>query len=285
MTVGHIAGAYHAQWCFRNSDGYPMGTQSSPDSVANGTTTHARKLTGLVEAAAMQISRETATFKGGQALLGKRQLGVSDLGDFMLKLSAYDPIWHAFINRNAVDTTTVTGNVLSAPNLGEGDPPQGMLLLTTGYTPIGGANKFLTYAYHNVQISPTNLGGASQGGGENPNPLEYTVTALPADRTFLGLPFADTDLVVVDNTDWYTLYESQYPVGLTTYVALGSATSFILGYRPKSSDVAQARNSFTKNGAISAPTSCNTTTGSVVIPSATAADIWVAVYETLFQAI
>lgn len=287
MTAGHIAGFYHALWMYRDANGYPAGTEADLSAAANGTTTHARKLPGPVEATAMQVTREQATFRGGQRVLGRRQLGVNDISPFELTLAALDPVWNAMIARNAVDTAIASQNVVSAPNLGEGDPPQGMLLLTVGYTTEDAVNKFLTYAYHNVQISQGNMGSANQQGGENPNPLVYTVTPLPAERTFFGLPFVDTDLAVVEDNDYFVTYETAKPISVTTYKAAGAATSFTLGYRPVSSDHAGARNVFTKNGAQGHTdvTGLNTTTGAVTINAATAGDIWVAVFETLFQTI
>lgn len=287
MTAGHIAGFYHAQWMFRDANGYPAGTEADLAAAANGTTTHARKLPGPVEATAMQITREQATFRGGQRVLGRRQLGVSDISPFDLTLAAYDPVWAAMIAANAVDTAIASANVVSAPNLGNGDPPQGMLLLTVGYTTEDAVNKYLTYAYHNVQISQANMGSANQQGGENPNPLQYTVTPLPGERTFFGLPFVDTDLAVVEDNDYFVVYETAKPISVTTYKAAGAATSFTLGYRPVSGEHAGARNVFTKNGAQghSDVTGVNTTTGAVTINAATAADLWVAVFETDFRAI
>ncbi len=285
MTVGHIAGFYHALWMYRDENGYPAGIEADLTAAANGTTTHARKLPGPVEATAMQVTREQATFRGGQKILGKRQLGVSEISPFDLTLAAYDPVWHAMISRNAVDTAIASANVVSAPNLGEGDPPQGMLLLEVGYTTEDNVNKYLTYAYHNVQISPSSMGSASQQGGENPNPLQYTVTPQSADRTFFGLPFSATDLAVVENNDYFVEYETLKPISVTTYKAAGAATTFTLGYLPVSGEHAGARNVFTKNGAQahSDVSGLSTSTGAVTIGAATAADIWIAVFETLFQ--
>ena len=113
------------------------------------------------------------------------------------------------------------------------------------------------------------------------------MTPLPAERTFFGLPFVDTDLAVVEDNDYYVVYETAKPISVTTYKAANAATSFTLGYRPVSSDHAGARNVFTKNGAQGHTdvTGVNTTTGAITINAATAGDIWVAVFETLFQAI
>jgi hypothetical protein len=87
-----------------------------------------------------------------------------------------------------------------------------------------------------------------------------------------------------DKTDVIKI-RSDNPLTITTHVADNAETQFILGYRPTTSDVAQASNAFSKDGVDFTPTSVSTTTGAVVIPSATAAEIYIALYETAFQAI
>jgi hypothetical protein len=85
-----------------------MGSDSTPDSVSNGETKHAYKLTGPVSVTAPQVTRELATFRGGQVILGQRAMGVSDFGSFELTLSAYDETFNAYVSGSSVDTTTLT---------------------------------------------------------------------------------------------------------------------------------------------------------------------------------
>jgi len=285
MTAGHIAGFYHAQFCLRSSEGYPFGTETDPDNVANGTTTHAHKLIAPVEASALAFEREIATFRGGQKIIGRRQLGVSEISAFEITVSAFDEAFHALVTGSAVDTSIASANSVTTPNVMRGDPPQGMLLLTLGFQTAAGVNKYITYAYHNVQISEAAAGGASQDGGENPLPTRYTVTVSSAERTFFGLPYSDTDLGAADDSDLFVRYVTAKPISVTTYKATGGATSFTLGYRPVSSDHAGSRNVWTKNGATahSDVTGVNTATGVVTINAASAADVFVSVFETEFQ--
>lgn len=287
MAAGHIAGFYHAQIAFRDSNGYPMGTQTDPDTVSNGTTTHAYKLTGPVETGTLSTTRESAAFRGGQKLLGRKDLGLSDVGSFDITLSAFDEQFHAYITRTAIDTSVATSNSLTTAGVNEADPPQMFLILTLGFQTTAGVNKYISYIYNNVQIAQANANNATQGGGENPNPLVYTVTPSVSDRTIFGLPYSSTTLSVVDNTDYYTRYVTTKPIAVTTYVALGSATEFTLGYRPYYSEHAGARNVWTKNGvdADGDVSGLSTTTGVATISSATAGHIYVATYETEFTAI
>lgn len=287
MTIGFFAGAYEAQWCFRSSAGYPMGTQSSPDSVANATTTHAYRLKGFIEATMPQATYEEATFRGGMKPLGRVMLGTAELPSFDLRLAAHDPTWHSYINGNATDATTGgTANLLSAPNSNRATPPQGMLFLTTGLTTEAGAQRYVTYLFHNVMIRKVEQ-AINQSGGENPRPLVYRVTPQQSTRTALGYLFSATSLAVEDNSDYYTEWETGYRVGFTTYVADGTATTFTLGYRPLTSDNDGSLNVFTRNGAsgASAVSGVDTTTGAVTMSAGSAADINVAAYMTRFQSI
>lgn len=285
MAAGHIAGFYHALYCRRDSSGYPFGTVSDPDNVANGTTTHARKLIAPVEASALTFEREVATFRGGQTILGRRQLGVSEIGAFEITLAAFDETFHALITGSEVDTSIASANSVTTANALRGDPPQGMLLLTLGFQTTAGVNKYITYAYPNVQISEAAAGAANQAGGENPLPTRYTVTVSGSPRAFFGLPYSATTLNAADGSDLFTRYITAKPISVTTFKAAAGATSFTLGYRPVSSDHAGSRNVWTKNGANahSEVTGVNTTTGVVTINAAADGDVFVATYETEFQ--
>ena len=290
MTAGHIAGFYHAQFSLRDPNGYPVGTATAvldPSNIANGTTSHAHKLIAPVEVTGLSLGREIATFRGGQQILGKRQLGVNEIGTFDLTLSAFDEAFHALITGSAVDSTIASSNTVTTPNVGEGDPPQGVLLLTMGFQTTAGVNKFVTYAYHNVQISEAEVGGGSQNGGENPNPMRYVVTASLSDRTFFGLPYSATTLGATGNSDLLVRYVTAKPIALTYHQPSASGTTFTVGYRPFVSEHAGARNVFTKDGAQGHTdvSGVNTSTGAITISSATGGEKYVAVYETEFTAI
>lgn len=286
VDQGHIAGFYYAQYATRNSAGYPMGQDSTPNAVTALDVKNALLLTGPVSVTAPSVTRERATFRGGQKALGQRSLGVSDFGTFELTLSAYDELFHTLISGGSADTTTATSVTITAPNSNNGDLPTGMLLLTQGFTTDAGAQEFITWIYHNVQIEPT-VPGATQSGGENPNPLTYTVIPNVATRTGFGMPFSSTGLAVTDNSDICVALRGADPFALTTYIDDGSATSFVVGYRPNNAEHAGAYNIFTKNGATAhtAVSGVNTTSGAITITAGSANDIWVALYASRFVAI
>ena len=85
---GHLAGFYYAQIMFRDTNGYPVGANATPNSKANGTVYNAYKLTGPVNVTAPTPTRENATFRGGMAILGQRAPGTTDFGTSAMTLSA-----------------------------------------------------------------------------------------------------------------------------------------------------------------------------------------------------
>jgi hypothetical protein len=285
-TAGHIAGFYHAQIAFRSSTGYPMGVDSTPDVIVAAETKHAYKLTGPVEVTAPQVTREIATFRGGQVILGQRAMGVSDFGTFDMTLSAFDEVFNAYVGGSTVDVSTTTDLAQYAPNSLNPALPQFFLLLTMGFQDTSGTNKYVTYVYPNVQISPA-VTGATQDGGENPGAVTYTVTPSASTRAASGHLFSAMGMTVTDNKEIVYAIRYNYPVSITTYIQETAATSFTLGYRPISDEHAGAINSFTTNGATthSNVSAVNVATGAVTITAATASDIWVALYPTSFTAI
>lgn len=285
-TSGMIAGAYHAQVAFRNSSGYPMGTDTTPDAVSNGAVTHFYKLRDLVSCTAPAVTREVAIERGGQTVKGQRQLGVSDFGSFEMVLSAFDEQFHAYCSGAALDTTLASSRVIGAFNSGNAALPQLMLLLTIGFQTLAGVDEFITYCYPSVTIAPV-IPSGSQEGGVNPNPNTYVVVPTRSTRTCFGSLLSATTLAVSDNSDIFQWYRGAYPISISTYIDDGSATSFVVGYRPVNSEHAGAVNIFTKNGVTNHAnvSGFSTTTGATTHTAGTAADVWVATYETNFVAI
>lgn len=287
MSIGFQFGFYEAQVAFRNSNGYPMGVQTSPDAVSNGTTTHAYRITGGVSCTAPQASFNRNSARGGMKYYGAVVTGLNDIQGMTLTLAHFDPLLDSYLRGYTVDTTNGgTSNVLTAPNSFRGEPPQMILMLTRGYVSTTGTRKFITYGFSNVTFSPIEP-GFSQDAGENTSPMAYTIELAPSTRTFYGMTLSSTSLVLEDNTEFYQRLETTYRVGLTTYVDDASATSFVVGYRPVTSDNDNTINVFLKNGAnaASSVSGFSTTTGATTHTAGTAADIWTALYGTRFTAI
>lgn len=286
MAIGWSAGFYLAQWMARDSNGYPKGVSTTPDSVSNGSTHHAYVLTGPVEATEPTASYDSATAHGGMKQLGRIELGLQDMSPFNLRLTHFDPVFDGYVSGLAPETTNGgTANVITTPNHNRATPPQGILALTSGYQTTAGVNRFRTRFFLNVTMRRL-PGSITQAGGENPQPVTYLVTPSQSLRTPFGL-FSGFSSPPEDNSDYYVDFLSTYRPAITTYIDDGTATSFVVGYRPATSDNDNSINVFSKNGADAASqvSAFSTTTGAATITAGSAGDIWVAVYGTLLRAI
>lgn len=281
-STGHFAGFLYAQVMFRNSSGYPMGADSSPNSVSNGDEKHAYKLTGTVTADIPQPTRNIATFYGGQGILGQLDLGVSDFGSFNLQLSAYDETFTGYITGTTPDVTNVgTNNVLTAMNSTKTNLPQFTLALTTYFQTIDGTNRYATLIFPSVTIAPA-FPSLTQDAGTNPQALTYVVTPTTSTRSPFGYNNSSLSLGLQDNKDIMYVWRTDYPVTCSTYIDDGSDTDFLVGYRPAVNEHAGASNVFTKNGAVNHTnvSDFDTTTGVATITAGSAADVWIVWYMT-----
>lgn len=283
MSNGMVAGFYHMWLSTRDSNGYPKGQNSTPDSVTNKTLYTPLKVRHPVSYTPATPTREVAQRRGGQAMRGQRSMGVSSYGAGTIVLDAYDEVLHALVSRSAVDTTTVTGWSMTSQNAGEPDPPSLIIGMSIGFSNISGAKEFLTGIFHSAQLPPA-MPGASQDGGVNPNPLTYEIVVDSAARTGMGLLFSATALNVEENTDTFTLIRYSDPIFVTTWIADGTETTFTLPYLPLTSDATGgATNLISKDGVKTAVTSVNTTSGVVTLTApGTAGDIWIVAYPTRY---
>lgn len=269
-TNGLVAGIYHMWIAFRDSSGYPMGQNTTPNSPSNGSTYHAFKCKHPVQYTPPTPTRELATRRGGQAWRGQRDLGISDLGLATIQTDSFDEQLHAYISGSSVDTSTMSGWHMTSQNAQNPDLPSFVLGLSIGFTTEDGSNEFLTAIYHNVQIRPR-VPGASQSGGENPNPTEYEIVPNTSSRTGIGRLYSATSLSVTENNDVMMMIRYTSPIFVSTFIGNNSATTATFAYRPVSSDATgAATNSITSNGSTLAVTSVSTTTGVVTFASAPA---------------
>ena len=285
-TKGFIAGAFHAQIARRSTAGYPMGSLATPDAPANGSVYHAYKIKGFAGVDAPQITREIAIRRGGQKTLGQKSLGVSSYGTFNLTLSDFDEAFHNMVSGATIDSTLATAVNITSLNAGKATLPQFVLIINAGFQDDSGADVFLNIIYHNVTIAPT-IPSVTQAGGENPNALVYTVTPSLSTRAGWGSLFSATSLALEDNSDMVSFVRSTYPMALTTYIDDNAATSFVVGYRPTSSDNAGVDNIFLTAGVDSSAnvSGFSTTTGATTHTAAAAASIWTVLYQTQFISI
>lgn len=279
MAKGNVAGLYTAQ-IFITYNGYSYGQIADPANVAAGTTSHAYLVRDPIEASIPEVTRAEATFRGGGRTFGKMQLGVEEIGSFPVQFAAYDPTVFALCGGSSVDTTSVSGWTISGPNNSNPELPQVGMILTSRYqSRVDGTNKYLNYLFPIGQLvlqSPA----LTQEGGVNPSPVRGTFTPTFSTKFPNGVGFGTNQDFYNNETD-HVLIETNFPLAMTTFVADDSDTTFDVGYLPQYSTVTSGNtnNWFAENGATSAPTSISTSDGAVVIPSATANDIWVVLYQ------
>ncbi len=286
-TSGRLAGDFYIWVALRNSSGYPMGDDTTPDAVSNGETKHAYYLPDrIIEHTVPTPTVDVATFRAGLTILGQRQMGISDLGTFTISLPSYDEKFNNIIGGSAVDETTASGINITAPNTLNADLPQLILGIVMGYQRNDGTNQFLTQIWTNVQIQPITQ-AAGQDSGVNPQPQVYTVTPNTSTRTPMGFLFSATALAVQDNKDMVVGLIHDDPFTITTNIDDGAATSITMGYRPTSSLVDGTVNMFTADGVddnanVSA---LSTTTGVATVTAGSAGEVRVFTYATNFVAI
>lgn len=286
-SAGMIAGFYRAWVAYRNSSGYPMGQDASPNTVSNGEVKHPYLIPGMVDVGAPTPTRAIAQRRAGQVVTGQKALGTTDLGNFSFTLADYDETFHNMVTGATIDTALATDVAITAPNALNPDPPSLVLGLSMGFQRVDGTDEYLTWIYGNVQITAPAGVGATQNDGVNPNPLQYTVIPRSTTRTPMGYLYSATALAVYNNADIAVGLRYTYPFCLSTYIDDGSATTFAVGYRPVSSDNAGVVNMFTKNGVQNhtGVSGFSVTTGATTHTAGSAADIWVATYATNYVAI
>lgn len=282
-TSGMIAGAYNIMIATRDSSGYPVGQNATPDTKVQNTVYSPYKAKYMVSFTPPEPTLAIATRRGGMAQRGKRYLGVEDFGEFEITMDGFDETFHALISDTTVDSTTLTGWSTTALNAGLARPPKLCLLMTAGYTDDTG-DIYLNVFFNNVTIAPRPV-GSSQEGGVNPNPLTYTVVPDTSSRRVDGrLYSALTNQPVRDNSDIGWHVKQTYEMAFSTFIGNAAATTFTLPYKPIYSDVTGAlNNSITVNGTSTAVTTISTATGVVTFSAAPAANAVVVVtYPTAF---
>lgn len=286
MSKDFLYGMYYLQWCFRDSNGYPMGTVTDPDNVADGTTTHSYLLSNPVEYTAPSPSFGRAIDRGGQTVRAQVDMGVTDFGEGSFSLSELDDTIWAYWNGSSVDSATVSGWRQVAMNVNNITAPPGFIIISTkAYDYENSANVWSHWIYPNAQIRVT-LPSASQSDGENPNPWELTLIPNTSNRTLTGHLFSATGMNVTQNTDIGYRVQTAKQIAITTYVVDAVPTqTFSLGYRPSSSLVDNSDKVITQNGVTDSVTSVNTTTGVVTGSGLLQSEKIVAVYETEYTAI
>ena len=290
-TSGMVHSAVNVQVAFRNASGYPMGTDSTPDDVTAGATTHMYLAGGLVSFTAPTPTVEYAIEQSGQVIGGESAMGITGFGTPQLTLSRYNETLNSYIKGSATDVSSNTEWAMNAANTNQYNFPRFVTIVSAKFLDMDTlTDYYLNWVFHNSQWLPSAGPNTSQTGGVNPNPLTYDLRIAKSSRNgATGRALSATSgMEVVDGTDTWSLIRT--PGGaltVTTYIDDNSTGTFTLGYRPLYDDkTGAAYNAITESGSTTAVTSVATDTGLVTqVAAADENDVWVVGYPTSFVAI
>ncbi len=265
MTRGNIYALERAWFTRINSSGIATG-QLDPDAPGTAPlTSSAYLIRGAMTLKAAKPSFVKATFKGGGRFEGKADMGLEDVADGELQVSQFDPALNALTQGGLVDTTTLTGATISAPNRINPSPIVGAFCgigKLQKRTSVGNIYFHIVYPLCQLRYNDPDL---TQEGGVNPSAPTYTITPSVGTYFPVGVAFGA-------NQNWYEFseysfyMESDYPYFLTAFLQDGTEDTFNLPYLPVYSGVTggKTNNWVTQNAAPTAPTSISITTGEVV---------------------
>lgn len=288
MPKGNIAFINYMQM-WRQKDGKAYG-QLDPDNPTPGATSHAYLIDDPVTVNYPELVREKATFRGGGNFYGQMRGVMQTPGDITFTSSALDAAARALANASLVDTTSVSGWVISGENENEYKLRQMGIAFHMRYqdrdSGSDGVNKWLTLVVPQCEIQISRPASVGITGGENTSPARVTVTPSFSSKMPNGIAFGANQGFRGNRAMAYEI-EALLPLGITVCIADGSLTSFNLGYLPYYSTVTggNTNNSATKNGTATAPSSISTSTGAVTIASAgSSGDEHRVMYPTEFAA-
>jgi len=284
--------AFYLQIAFRNSAGYPVG-QTISGTMSNGATSSAYLVDGLIDLTPGVATNPRVTNQGGQKVISQTPLPANDYGSPTFQLSQRDEQLEAYLSDSLLDVSYNSEWMMRGANVTQEDFPNLMAILSVqGTDSTTMAQWWDNYLFYNCRIVKSGEAGAGQVTGDmvNPNPFQYTIHPAVASRHTTGALFSGMTLGLRNNQDAYGHVRADNPIGSTTFIGNGAATTFILGYRPVDDDATGSKqNNLTIDGTQAATTSISITTG--VVTAAGSPTAWVAeekvvvLYETNFVAI
>jgi hypothetical protein len=291
MTSSAQYGMYVVQIATRDSNGYPKGVQTTPNTVADNTTMTPMVLDTGISFTPPSPTYSTFTERGGQQILSQASMGVSELGTATLELSAFNDALHALVTSSAVDTGTPTGWRQVGGNVNNVAPLDFVVMLSAKVQSRTGAaitTKWSHWILPNCQIRPA-YPNMSQGDGVNPNPLSYSIVPSTSNRAAItGELFSATAMALTGNADSIYRIESSNRIHFMSYTATGSANpeTFTTAYKPLTSHATTTDKVLTEAGVSDTITAFSTSTGVVTTATAGAAgNIYVLAFETDFVSV
>jgi hypothetical protein len=283
MANDFLYGAYYVQIARRDSDGYPMGVLSTPDSPVNGSVYSAYLMRNIRNFTQPQPSVEYVIDQGGQKIRAKKFLGITDFGEATIEFSERDDVFHSLITGTSVVTDYPANWRQTARNINIETPPSWFMIGSVQSQQINDItgvieDKWFHHIFLNVQFFAQEA-GASQSGGNTPNPLVYNMVVNRAFRGITGKTLEDAGFNVVGNSDTYTTIESDHPIALDTYIEAGSPDgTFTAKYLPLT-NATSGDKGLTKEGTQVAISSASITTGAIAASAGSAGDRFVYIQE------
>ena len=222
------SGTYTLQVAVVDSNDFPVGQLTTPDSPVNGTVYAPYVVRSVVNYTAADDTVETASSFGGQRARGKRDLGTTELGDGTLELSEFDDIFDALVQGYALDTTTGSGLRIAAHNANRTGSRRFMLAFTAAATPANSTPNFDTiFTWGTLRRGSL---GTNQGSGRNPNNRVYTLTKHLSNRTPWGQLFSTATLAPSGSSDDEVTIYADGPMEFFTVVRDGTASGYVAPY-------------------------------------------------------
>lgn len=228
MTSRLQSGLYKLQIAVVDSNDYPVGQLTSPDAPANGTVYSPYVVPATVTYTAAQDTQETAQSYGNQQLRGRREMGVSELGDGTLELSEFDDQFDALVQGYILDTTTATAWRIAGHNVNRTQSLKFMLAFTSAATPANGTPNFdTTFTWGTLRRGAL---GFNQQSGRNPNNRTYTLTKVLSTRTPWGQLYSNSTLAPASDKDDEATVYADAPLSFFTVVRDGTASGYVAPY-------------------------------------------------------
>ncbi|HEB28639.1 MAG TPA: hypothetical protein ENI05_12850 [Porticoccus sp.] len=281
----HNAGMHHVSIGRINSSFAHRGAAADPETISDGTTLnaiHAAWADNLVQA---QPTRKTATSEGGNQPGPSIFLGVSDNGEATITFALENETLSALLEGVTIDAATVSDWLMTGHNPRLDTFYNYITVVSSKVVGDGIAQHWMNKIYLNCEIAISEYPGASQADGLNNHMITITMKPDDSTRTPWGSLHSAGSNAFTDNKTPYMEIRADAPLSITTHVASSSDTTFVLGFRPLSTDVAAVSQIFAKDGVTTSPTSVVIATGVVTIPSASAQEEWIAFYETFYETI
>lgn len=259
------SGVYTLQVAVVDSNDYPMGQLTSPNSPAHGTVYSPYVVKSVVTYTAAADTADFAESYGAMKLRGRREMGLSQLGDGTLELSEFDDEFDALVQGYTLDTSTGTGLRIAGHNVNRTQPLKFMLAFTSAATPSNGTPNFdTTFTWGTLRRGAL---GVSTATGRNPNNRTYTLTKILSNRTPWGQLFSSATLAPNgDQDDEVTIY-ADAPISFSTRVADGTASAWVLPYALSYTAAASfnSANLLFMNGTATAQAMVNVSGGTAVV--------------------